>query len=248
MSNPILSIKGITKSFDGVTYLNNISMDLYKGKFHLIAGTNGSGKTLLMKHLNGLYPVKKETIFFNGECSYKKEKMLLQKIGLVFQNPDTQIIGLTVEEDIRFGLKNLKIPKQEQISRVESILERLQITHLRDRNPHTLSGGEKKRVNIAGVLVMQPEILILDEPFIGLDYPGVQDILTLITKLKASGETIILISHDLEKVAAYVDHSYILYKGEIVNSGSMSEVIDNVEQWGIRRPKQDRIEDMTWLK
>lgn len=248
MTNPILSIRGISKSFDGIFYLKDISMDLFKGKFHLIAGTNGSGKTLLMKHLNGLISVKKDTIFFNGDSCYKKDQFLLQRVGLVFQNPDTQIIGLTVEEDIRFGLKNLKLPRDEQNIRVEKIMERLQITHLRHRNPHTLSGGEKKRVNIAGVLVMQPEIIILDEPFIGLDFPGVKDILNLITELKAAGETIVLISHDLEKVAAYVDYTYILYRGEVVDRGSMSDVMENVEKWGIRRPIQESIEDMTWLR
>ncbi|MBN2618338.1 MAG: ABC transporter ATP-binding protein [Spirochaetales bacterium] len=244
----MLTIRNITKTFNGIERLKNVSFNLKKGEFLLIAGSNGSGKTLLMKHINGLYPIKKNTVFLDGEDYYKKDSELKKKIGIVFQNPDTQFVGLTVEDDIKFGLKNLGFKKKEIEERTEEILIKLNISHIRDRNPFTLSGGEKKRVNIAGILVMSPEIIIFDEPFIGLDYPGVIDLTNAILDLKNSGETIILISHDLEKILAYVNRVIVLNNGEIVANDTPENIINIVEQWGIRRPVQDKIEDMTWLK
>lgn len=244
----LLKVRGISKAFDDVLCLKNISMDIYSGDFLLIAGCNGSGKTLLMKHLNGLFPIKKETLYYRGEDCYKQERLMKSKIGIVFQNPDTQIIGLTVADDIAFGPKNLGLKKTDIAQRVDKAIERMSISHLKDRNPHTLSGGEKKRVNIAGVIAMNPEIIIFDEPFIGLDYSGVIDVTESLIQLKKEGETIIVITHDLEKIAAYCNRTIILSKGEVVADGPLPEIIDYVEQWGIRRPNQEKVMDMTWLK
>lgn len=246
--NNLLKIVGITKSFNGSVCLDNVSFTIHKADFLLIAGSNGSGKTLLMKHLNGLYPIKKGTLFYRGEDCYKKENLMKSRIGIVFQNPDTQIIGLTVADDIGFGPSNLGLNKEEKTKRVNSALKRMSIEHLRDRNPHTLSGGEKKRVTIAGVLAMHPEIIIFDEPFIGLDYPGVIDVTKSLLQLKEEGETVIIITHDLEKIAAYCNRGIILSKGIIVKEGSIPDIIDSVEDWGIRKPVQSNISDMTWLK
>jgi biotin transport system ATP-binding protein len=247
MSSLIKTV-GISKSFDGVTYLDNISFSINRGDFLLIAGCNGSGKTLLMKHLNGLFPIKKGTLFYMGEDCFKKEREMKSRVGIVFQNPDTQIIGLTVEDDIAFGPSNLGLKRSEIEQRVNSVFRRMSIEHLRGRNPHTLSGGEKKRVTIAGVLAMNPTIIIFDEPFIGLDYPGVIDVTRSLLRLKEEGETVIIITHDLEKIAAYCNGAIILSEGKIVMQGSISNIIDSVEKWGIRRPIQNSISEMTWLK
>lgn len=246
--NNILRIEGITKVFDNKTYLNNISLSINRSDFLVIAGCNGSGKTLLMKHLNGLFPIKRGTIYFNGEDCYKKENIMKSRIGIVFQNPDTQIIGLTVKDDVAFGPKNLGLKKDEIDNIVDKSLKNMSIEHLKDRNPHTLSGGEKKRVTIAGILAMSPEIIIFDEPFIGLDYPGVISVLKSLIKLKDQGETIVLITHDLEKILSHVNRVIIMAAGEIKADGKPAELIDEVEKWGIRRPIQKNISDMTWLR
>lgn len=248
MNNTLLETVNITKTFNKIPYLNRVSVSINRGEFLIIAGCNGSGKTLLMKHLNGIYPIKKGTIFFNGEDCYKKEKLMKKRIGIIFQNPDTQIIGLTVYDDIAFGPKNLGYSKDKISNTVKRVMENMEITHLRDRNPHTLSGGEKKRVTIAGILAMNPEIIIFDEPFIGLDYPGVISVTKSLIKLKEQGETVVVITHDLEKVLKYSERMVILSKGEVVSQGKAENLLNDLEKWGIRRPVQDSVEEMTWLK
>ncbi len=245
--NKLLEVKGITKSFDGVVRLNSISFSLYNGDFLIIAGANGSGKTLLMKHLNGLYSIKKSTLFFNGEDCYKKENLMKKRIGLIFQNPDNQIVGLTVKSDIAFGPKNLGWSKSKIEDSVNNSLEHMDIIHLEDRNPHTLSGGEKKKVTIAGVLAMKPDIIVFDEPFIGLDYPGVVSVTKSLIKLKEAGFTVIIISHDLEKITAYGNRMIIMSDGEIKLDGKPEDIIDQVGKYGIRRPIQKSVDEMTWL-
>jgi biotin transport system ATP-binding protein len=245
--NSLLRVNSITKEFSGVKYLNNVSFTLNKGDFFVLAGANGSGKTLLIKHLNGLFPIKKDTIYLNGVDCYKKEGFIRQKIGLVFQNPETQIVSLNVKEDVAFGLFNSGLNKNEIKNRVQGVLEDLEITHLGDRNPFTLSGGELKRVTIAGVLVMEPEIIILDEPFIGLDYPGVIDVIKAILDLQKLNKTIVIITHDLSKILKYTTKIGILNNGELVFIGAPQNSLELLEKNGIRRPNIP-LQDMTWLK
>lgn len=244
----LLETKNITKTFNKVPYLDRVSISIHSGEFLVIAGCNGSGKTLLMKHINGIYPIKKNTLFFNGEDCYKKEKEMKKRVGIVYQNPDTQIVGLTVFDDIAFGPRNLGYSRDKVNEVVTSAIKNMEIEDLRSRNPHTLSGGEKKRVTIAGVIAMNPDIIIFDEPFIGLDYPGVISVTQSLIKLKQQGETVVVITHDLEKVLKYAERVIILNKGKVVERGTPEEVIDSIERWGIRRPVQKKIEDMTWLK
>ncbi|MGL1890277.1 MAG: energy-coupling factor ABC transporter ATP-binding protein [Spirochaetaceae bacterium] len=248
MNKILLEVKGITKSFDEKLYLDDISFSLNKRDFLVIAGCNGSGKTLLMKHLNGLYPIKEGTIFFNGVDCFRSEKIMKRRIGIVFQNPDTQIVGLTVYDDVSFGPRNLGLSKVDIKNCVTKSLKNMDILHLKDRNPHTLSGGEKKRLNIAGILAMEPDVIILDEPFIGLDYPGVISVTKSLIKLKEQGQTIILITHDLEKVLAYCNKMLILSKGKITMTGTPDDIINSVDKWGIRRPIQKSVKEMTWLQ
>lgn len=246
-SNTLLQVKNITKEFNGTPCLNRVSFSLEKGELLLIAGANGSGKTLLIKHLNGLYKVKKETLFLKGVDQFKKNNNLKKNIGIVFQNPETQIVSLTVLEDIMFGPLNLGISYEEAKELALTALDRLDIRHLKNRSPYTLSGGELKRVTIAGILVMKPEIIVLDEPFIGLDYPGVKSVIEAIIRLQKSGETIIIITHDLEKVLKYPNRVIIMEKGCIKFNGKPEEALTNLEKYGIRRPSQKSIEEMTWL-
>ncbi len=247
MNNKILEVRNITRTFDNIKCLDNISFNLYSGDFLLIAGANGSGKTLLMKHLNGLFPIKRSTIFFKGEDCYKKDDLMKKRVGIIFQNPDSQIVGLTVKDDVAFGPGNIGIKGDELNKTVARVLSEMEISHLSDKNPYILSGGEKKRVTIAGVLAMNPDILIFDEPFIGLDYPGVISVTKSLLKLKAEGRNIIVITHDLEKIAAYCNRMIIMSKGKIVHDGLPNELIDKVSDYSIRRPFQKDLKDMTWL-
>jgi biotin transport system ATP-binding protein len=171
-------------------------------------------------------------------------------VGLVFQDADAQIIGETVEEDIRFGPENLKLPEEETAGRLENCLEALDLREKRDFPPRRLSGGEKRRLAAAGVLAMGCETVIMDEPFANLDWPGVVQVLTIIRNLKAEGKTAIILTHELEKVLAFAGRLVILAGGRIQAQGKPEEVLDRLERaWGVRDPRRDyrNAGDCSWL-
>ncbi len=248
---PIVEIKNLTKHFpDGTIALQDVSLTINKGEFLILCGKNGSGKTVLMRHMNGLYRPTKGEIFYEGESIKKHPDRIRQKIGLVFQNPDSQIIGQTVYRDTAFGPENLGLKREEIDRRVKEALKNVELLKMSDHRPHLLSGGEKKRLSIAGILAMKPEIIIFDEPFSNLDYPGVRSILNKIIDLHKNGHTIILITHDLEKALGHADRVVVMYGGRVVENNTPKNILDRVEKWGIRRPDilNRRIEDITWLK
>jgi biotin transport system ATP-binding protein len=159
-------------------------------------------------------------------------------VGLVFQDADAQIIGETVEEDIRFGPENLKLDKQEIAKRLDDVADRLGLGAKKDFAPRLLSGGEKRRLAVAGVLAMGCETIIFDEPFANLDWPGVIQVLNIIQELKAQGKTVIILTHELEKVLALADRLVILDKGIVRDSGIPEEVLDRMDKdWGVRDPR-----------
>jgi biotin transport system ATP-binding protein len=171
-------------------------------------------------------------------------------VGLVFQDAGAQIIGETVEEDIRFGPENLKLPEGEIRSRLESCLEALELREKRDFPPRRLSGGETRRLAVAGVLAMGCGTIIMDEPFANLDWPGVVQVLTIICGLKAEGKTVIILTHELEKVLAFADRLVILAGGKIRDRGKPEEVLDRLERaWGVRDPRRNyrNAGDCNWL-
>ena len=172
-----------------------------------------------------------------------------KQIGLIFQDSDSQIVGQTVAEDVAFGPENLKLPPQEVASRVKESVEAVGLSQLANQRPNLLSGGQKRKLAVAGVLAMRPRIIAFDEPFTGLDYPGVIQVLNQILFLYKSGHTIIIITHELEKVLAHANRLVIVDKGKIVKDGSPDEIIDEVEEYGIKRPNSMSIgvETMTWL-
>jgi len=247
----MLEVKELSRTYPpGRKVLNNISLTFPSGSFTIIAGPNGSGKTQLMRHLNGLLKPESGTVLLDGRSLREDLTLARRKVGLVFQNADSQIVGQTVETDIAFGPENLRWPRETINRRVQETLDELGIAHLKDRRPHTLSGGEKRRAVLASVLVMDPDIIVLDEPFTGLDYPGVRDVLRDIIRLHKAGRTIILITHDLEKALAHGDHLVLMNNGEICAQGCPEELLPELEHYGIRRPwGPDRpLESMTWLK
>ncbi|OQY32241.1 MAG: ABC transporter ATP-binding protein [Spirochaetaceae bacterium 4572_59] len=247
----MLQVRGLSRSYrNQQKVLNNINISFPEGSFTIIAGPNGSGKTQLMRHLNGLLKAQEGEVLLRGESIQKDLNHTRRSIGLVFQNADSQIVGQTVASDIAFGPENLRWPREKIREATEQVIRELSLEKLRDRRPHTLSGGEKRRTVLAAVLVMNPDVIVLDEPFTGLDYPGVQDILKDIVRQNKEGRTIILISHDLEKVLAHSTQLVLMNKGEITASGRAEELLPHLEEYGIRRPwgENRTLKSMTWLK
>ena len=215
--------------------LKNINIEIKKGEFWAVIGKNGSGKTTFCNMLRRFVPD-----FYKGELTGKimlenkelkdySQKELVQKIGFVFQNPFTQISGVkdTVFEEIAYGLENLAVEKEEIIKRVNETLQLLEIEHLKDKNPQEMSGGQKQRVALASIIVMDPEILVIDEPTSQLDPKGTQDIFKIINIMAKKGKTIILVEHKLELIAEYAEKIVVLDEGKIILSGKASEVLNN---------------------
>jgi biotin transport system ATP-binding protein len=247
----MLTIQNLSKIFpDGTKALDNISLIIQRSEFLVIAGKNGSGKTVLMKHANGLLKPTSGQVLLEGKPVLKHLGWVRQMIGLVFQNPDSQFLGQTVEDDIAFGPKNLKLKKEEVSRRIADALEETGLLGLRERLPHTLSGGEKQKCAIAGVLAMNPEIIIFDEPFTQLDFPGVKQVLNQIISLHKKGKTIIVITHELEKVLAHSSRLVILEKGRVVFDGLPEQGVDAAAKFEIYKPygRARNLESFTWLR
>jgi biotin transport system ATP-binding protein len=239
--NVLFEIRGIKKEFAGGFFaLDNISIDIIENETLLIAGSNGSGKTLLMRILAGLTSASEGTI----------KKKSAQSIGLVFQDPDAQFVGETVEEDIAFGPSNLGIGKEEIAVRVAIALEKTGLTEKRSLSPRRLSGGEKRRLAVAGILAMGCRVIIMDEPFANLDMTGVVQVLTIIQELKKDKVTLIILTHELEKVLAFADRLVILHNGQIREDGKPEEVLNRLQpEYGVRDPRHSctSAEECTWL-
>jgi len=247
----LFSVRGLTKTFPGgKEALCGIDLDIFEGECLVVAGANGSGKTLLMRMLAGLSEPSSGEILFRGKPLGECGKILRRSVGLVFQDSDAQILGETVEEDIRFGPENLKLPPQEIASRLEATLAALELAPKRDYTCRRLSGGEKRRLAVAGILAMGCETVIMDEPFANMDWPGVIQVLTIIRDLKKSGKTVIVLTHELEKVLAFAGRLVILAGGKIRDQGEPEAVLDRLEAaWGVRDPRgvYRSVQDCTWL-
>jgi len=215
--------------------VKDISFTIQKGEFIGLIGHTGSGKSTLIQHMNGLIKATSGHIYFNGEDIYGQGYSLRQlrsKVGLVFQYPEHQLFETTVFKDVIFGPTNLGLDKLECDLRSYAALKMVGIgEELLDASPFELSGGQKRRVAIAGVLAMKPEVLILDEPTAGLDPRGRDDILEQIAKLhRESGMTIILVTHSMEDVANYADRLFVMNNGELVMQQTPREVFSHYKE------------------
>ena len=225
--------------------LDDICLDIPNGQFIGIIGHTGSGKSTLVQHLNGLLKASEGEIYFNGEDIYEKGynmKKLRSNVGLVFQYPEHQLFEIDVFTDVCFGPKNLGLEQEEIEKRARKALQMVGLPEeLYKQSPFELSGGQKRRVAIAGVLAMQPEILILDEPTAGLDPKGREEILDQIKKLqKDAGITVILVSHSMEDVAEYVDRIIVMSGGKILYDDVPKEVFKHykeLEEVGLAAPQ-----------
>ena len=225
--------------------LSDICLTIPDGQFVGVIGHTGSGKSTLMQHLNGLIKASSGHIYFNGEDIYDKNfdmKKLRSKVGLVFQYPEHQLFETDVFSDVCFGPKNLGLDKKEMELRAYDALKKVGLPdELFYQSPFELSGGQKRRVAIAGVLAMKPEVLILDEPTAGLDPKGRDEILDQIKQLQElSGMTILLVSHSMEDVAEYVDRIIVMNKGSIMYDDVPRQVFGHykeLEEVGLAAPQ-----------
>ena len=193
-------------------------------------------KTTLLRHLNGLLLPDEGTIHVNGLAVAEHLRAVRQSVGMVFQDADSQIVGETVYEDAAFGPENLCLAASEVKQRTRRALAAVGLTGLSDQRPHLLSGGEKRRLAIAAVLAMESKILAFDEPFANLDYPGVKQVLKEIVALHGKGYTIVLSTHDLEKVISHASRLILMESGRIVRDGPPQKVIVDAEIFGVRQP------------
>ncbi len=252
-----ISVKNLDFIYDkGTPYetkaLDNVNMEIQEGKFVAIIGHTGSGKSTLIQHLNGLIkPTSGQIIVndFNITNPSVKLSDIRKKVGLVFQYPEYQLFEETIGKDIAFGPENLGLSPEEIDIRVKEAMELVGLDYkeLRDKSPFELSGGQKRRVAIAGVLAMKPEVLILDEPTAGLDPKGRDEILDQIKALHNKNKnTVILVSHSMEDVARLAEELYVMNKGKLVLSGEPREVFkeaDFLENIGLGVPQVVRLAD-----
>ena len=224
--------------------LDDVSLTINKGEFIGIIGHTGSGKSTLIQHFNGLEKATSGTIYFDGQDIYDKDfnmKSLRSRVGLVFQYPEHQLFETTVLEDVKFGPKNLGLSKVEVDLRAFEAIKQVGLSEkCYDDSPFELSGGQKRRVAIAGGLAMKPEILILDEPTAGLDPRGRDEILDQIAKLHREGLTVILVSHSMEDVAKYADRIIAMNSGKVAFDGTPKEVFRHykeLERMGLSAPQ-----------
>ena len=229
----IIETKDITYNYpDGTKALDNVNFKAEAGKIAALLGPNGAGKSTLFLHFNGILRPTSGSILIDGkEIKYDKKDLMRvrQNVGIVFQNPDDQLFAPTVVEDVAFGPMNLGLSKDEVKKRVDESLKKVGMEEYKKKAPHHLSGGQKKRVAIAGILAMKPKIMVLDEPTSGLDPKGASQILKLLYDLNKEGMTIIISTHDVDLVPLYAYQVYIISNGKIIKEGSPQEVFEDIK-------------------
>ncbi|MCC3145494.1 ATP-binding cassette domain-containing protein [Halanaerobium sp. Z-7514] len=226
---PIIEVKNLTYSYDdGTKALKEISFQINKGSKTVVLGPNGAGKTTLMFHLNALiFPQEGELKIANQYINEKNKAWIRENVGLIMQDPDDQVFCPTVYEDIAFGLTNFnRVPQDEVDKAIEKVLKKLNIFNLRDKAPYKLSYGQKKKVAIAGVLAVDPEIMVFDEPLAALDPAGKDNLISILNKLHEAGKTLIIVSHDIDFAAQWAENLLILKDGKLLAQGKR-ELLQN---------------------
>ena len=253
----VISVRNLTHSYnEGLTNkfnaIENLNFDIYKGDFVGLIGHTGSGKSTLIQHFNGLLKPTQGQILLDGKDIWSDKKSVREakfKVGLCFQYPEYQLFEETVAKDIAFGPKNMKLPEKEIAERVAKAAMYVGLKReYMEKSPFDLSGGEKRRAAIAGVMAMQPEVLILDEPTAGLDPRGRDKILSLISNYRAqTGCTVILVSHSMEDVARVANRVMVMNKGSLAMYGTVNEVysqFSRLNEMGLNVPQVSRVFDI----
>ena len=234
---PIIEVKNLSHIYYDsqnreIRALDSVSMSIAQGEFVAVIGTNGSGKSTLARHFNALLRPTEGTCLINGMDSNLEENIwdIRQTVGMVFQNPDNQIVAAIVEEDVAFGPENIGVPQEEIRPRVEAALAVVNMTEYAKHAPHLLSGGQKQRVAIAGVLALLPKCIVLDEPTAMLDPKGRKEIVATVKKLnKEKNITVVYITHKMEE-ALLADKIIVMKQGRIEMQGTPGEVFSSVEE------------------
>lgn len=230
MTQPVISIKNIHFNYqdqDTREALSDVSLDVYEGEWLAVIGHNGSGKSTLAKMMNGLLEASSGEIYIDGQLLTEKTVYeARRKVGMVFQNPDNQFVGTTVEDDIAFGLENIGMPRDKMIQKINASLEMVRMTKFKEKEPARLSGGQKQRVAIAGMIALAPKVVILDEATSMLDPQGRFEVISTIQQLhKEKGITVISITHDLDE-AAQADRVLLMVGGKVNRIGKPSEIFE----------------------
>ena len=230
MTQPVISIKNIHFNYqdqDTREALSDVSLDVYEGEWLAIIGHNGSGKSTLAKMMNGLLEASSGEIYIDGQLLTEDTVYeARRKVGMVFQNPDNQFVGTTVEDDIAFGLENIGMPRDEMVRKINTSLEMVRMTKFKEKEPARLSGGQKQRVAIAGMIALAPKVVILDEATSMLDPQGRFEVISTIQQLhRDKGITVISITHDLDE-AAQADRVLLMEGGKVNRIGTPSEIFE----------------------
>jgi|SRR5574344_1163359 biotin transport system ATP-binding protein len=237
--NKKIEVKNVYKTFpDGTEALKNVSFSLNEGDFLVVAGSNGSGKSVLMSLIAKLDEPSSGKINLDG-----------LSVGLVFQDADSQILGETPEEDVSFGAKNCGLRKAALQKCVDDSLEKTGLLNKKLSMARMLSGGEKRRLAVSGILAMDRQLIIFDEPFANLDYPSVHQVCSVLKDLHESGKTIIVLTHELEKILALATRFIVLDKGEVKFDGTAEQGLScTLENWSIRNPLRsyNSVMDLLW--
>ena len=236
MDKPIIKTEGLRFSYttaEGVSpvVLDGVDLDIQEGTFVAVLGHNGSGKSTLAKHMNAILLPSGGKVYVDGMDTADETRLLdvRRTVGMVFQNPDNQIVANVVEEDVAFAPENLGVPPEEIRQRVDDALKAVGMYEFREHAPHLLSGGQKQRIAIAGVIAMEPRCIVLDEPTAMLDPIGRADVIRTIKQLnRERGVTVVLITHHMDE-AAQADRLVVMAKGKVVADGSPKQVFSDVE-------------------
>ncbi|MCQ6961779.1 ATP-binding protein [Methanolobus chelungpuianus] len=230
---PIIELKDISYFYASskTKALDSVSLKIYPGEKIAILGANGAGKSTLFRHLNGILRPSSGQILINGqEITRKNIKQVRQTVGMVFQNPDDQILAPTVEQDVAFGPMNMGLSQEEVERRVAEALELVHMSGFEERSPHHLSGGQKKLVAIAGILAMRPRVVVLDEPTAGLDPLTASQVINMIEEMNLQlGITVILSTHDVDIVPSFAERVYVIHDGRIGAEGTPEEIFSKCD-------------------
>lgn len=245
---PIIELQGLNYRYQPDSdrqALTNVSTTIYRGEWIAVIGHNGSGKSTLAKAINGLIVPQEGTVLVDG-LPMNEENVwnIRKKIGMVFQNPDNQFVGATVEDDVAFGLENQGVPHDEMVALVEASLEKVRMLAFREKEPARLSGGQKQRVAIAGVVALSPDVIILDEATSMLDPKGRFEVINTIQKLREEKQlTVISITHDIDE-AANANRILVMKQGELIKEGSPEEIFtagERLIEMGLDLPFSEKL-------
>ncbi|MFW5729279.1 MAG: energy-coupling factor ABC transporter ATP-binding protein [Spirochaetota bacterium] len=244
----ILAFRDVSYTYpNGAVALRGVSLGFEAGEYIVLTGPNGAGKSALARCANGILRPQEGEVLYHGRDIATDLRSVRRGIAVMFQSADHQFVASTVEDDVAFGPENYGYPPEEVTQRLDGAIAAMEIEHVRHKDPLLLSGGEKRRAALAGLLALDPEIIILDEPFASLDYAGVRSVLSAIRNLHARGVTIVAITHAVEKIAGEASRMILMSEGRLVGDGTPQEIVPLGREHGLP-PEERPVETLTWLR